>query len=34
VIRTAKWKMLSVTPHRGDDGSISLFELGLQKENA
>jgi hypothetical protein len=34
VIRTVKWKMLSVTPHRGDDGSISLFELGLQKENA
>jgi len=33
VVRTAKWKMLSVTPHRGDNGEICLFEIGCQKEN-
>ena len=34
VIRTAKWKMRSVTPHRGDNGRIELVEVGLEKENA
>jgi hypothetical protein len=33
VMRTAKWKMRSVTPHRGDNGRIELFEIGLEKEN-
>jgi hypothetical protein len=33
VIRTAKWKMRSVTPHRGDDSKIVYHEIGLVKEN-
>ena len=33
VLRTAKWKMRSVTPHRGDGGRVELFEIGLEKEN-
>jgi hypothetical protein len=33
VVRTAKWKMRSVTPHRGDNSAIIYHELGLEKEN-
>ena len=32
-IRAAKWKILSVTPIRGDNGRCEYFELGLIKEN-
>jgi hypothetical protein len=32
-IRTAKWKMKSVTPHYGDFGAIQFFEVGLEKES-
>jgi hypothetical protein len=32
-VRTAKWKMLAVTPVRGDKGQVSFFEIGLIKEN-
>jgi len=30
-VRTAKWSMKSVTPHRGDRGAIAMFECGLEK---
>lgn len=33
VIRTAKWKMRSVTPHRGDNGKVIYFEIGLESES-
>ena len=33
IIRVAKWKMRSVTPHQGDRGRIEFFECGLDKEN-
>lgn len=33
VIRTAKWKIRSLTPHRGDHGRIEFFELGVDKES-
>jgi hypothetical protein len=33
VVRTAKWKMRSVTPHRGDGSQVTYFEVGLEKEN-
>lgn len=32
-VRAAKWKILSVTPIRGDNSQVSYFELGLIKEN-
>jgi hypothetical protein len=32
-IRAAKWKILSVTPIRGDNAEVSYFELGLIKES-
>jgi hypothetical protein len=32
-VRAAKWKILSVTPIRGDQGRVEYFELGLIKEN-
>lgn len=32
-VRAAKWKILSVTPIRGDQGQVSYFELGLIKES-
>lgn len=31
-IRTAKWKILSVTPIFGDGGRLEYFELGAEKE--
>ena len=31
LVRTAKWSMKSVTPHRGDNGAVSHFEVGLEK---
>jgi hypothetical protein len=33
LVRTIKWKMRSVTPHRGDFGRIEYFELGLEIES-
>jgi hypothetical protein len=33
IVRTAKWKIASVTPHHGDWGRVELFECGLQKTN-
>lgn len=33
VVRTAKWKLRSVTPHRGDGSQITYFEVGCEKEN-
>lgn len=33
VVRTAKWKIRSLTPHRGDGGRVEYFELGLDKES-
>lgn len=32
-VRSAKWKILSNTPIRGDQGRVEYFELGLIKEN-
>jgi hypothetical protein len=32
-IRSAKWKILSTTPIRGDNATVAYFELGLIKEN-
>lgn len=32
VIRTGKWKILSFSPHRGDNGAVIYIELGIQKE--
>ena len=34
LIRTAKWKILGVTPIHGDFGRVEYFELGLEKSNA
>jgi len=31
-IRTAKWKILSVTPISGDGGRVEYFEIGCEKE--
>jgi hypothetical protein len=31
-IRTAKWKILSVTPISGDGGRVEYFEVGCEKE--
>jgi hypothetical protein len=33
VIRTAKWKISSITTHRGDNGAPQYHELGLEKIN-
>lgn len=32
LVRTAKWKILSVTPMHGDFGRVEYFVLGLDKE--
>ncbi len=32
VIRVSKWKIKSVTPHRGDRGRVEFFEVGLEKQ--
>jgi hypothetical protein len=32
VIRTAKWKIKSVTPHHGDFGRVEILEVGLEHE--
>jgi hypothetical protein len=32
IVRVAKWKIRSLTPHQGDNGRIEFFELGLDKE--
>lgn len=32
-VRTAKWKIRSLTPHRGDAGRVEFVECGLDKEN-
>lgn len=32
-IRSAKWKILSTTPIRGDNATVAYFEIGLIKEN-
>jgi len=31
LVRTGKWSIKSVTPHRGDQGAVIFFELGLEK---
>lgn len=31
LVRTAKWKVLTVVPWHGDQGRVEFFELGLQK---
>jgi hypothetical protein len=33
VVRAAKWRIKSVTPHHGDGGRIEYFEIGAEKEN-
>lgn len=33
LVRTAKWKILTVTPRFGDFGRVEYMELGLEKEN-
>lgn len=33
LIRTAKWKIKSVTPHHGDRGAVDYFECGVEKES-
>lgn len=33
MVRTAKWKILTVTPRFGDFGRIEYIELGIEKEN-
>lgn len=32
-VRTAKWKIRSLTPHRGDQGRVEYHEVGLDKES-
>lgn len=32
VLRTKKWEIRSVTPHRGDNGAVQFCELGLNSE--
>jgi len=34
LVRTAKWRVLTLVPYHGDYGRIELFELALDKENA
>jgi hypothetical protein len=31
LVRTAKWKMLTVTPIHGDNGRVEYFEIGMDK---
>ena len=33
LVRTAKWKVLTVVPYHGDGGRVEMIELGLEKEN-
>jgi len=33
LVRTAKWKIKSLTPHRGDNGRVEFFEVGCEKES-
>lgn len=33
VVRTAKWKVLTLVPYHGDYGRVELIELGLEKAN-
>ena len=33
LVRTAKWKIKSVTPHRASNGRVEYFECGLEKES-
>lgn len=33
IVRTAKWKIRSVTPQHGDFGRVEYLELGLDAEN-
>lgn len=34
LVRTAKWRLLTLVPWHGDRGRVEFFELALDKENA